>query len=41
MSEGEVKAWFEENNPDNTIDVDLYYIAMEKGLLHKTVKSHS
>lgn len=32
MSEGEVKAWFEENNPDNTIPVDLYYIALEKGL---------
>lgn len=32
MSVGEVKAWFEENNPDNTIHVDLYYIAIEKGL---------
>jgi hypothetical protein len=28
----EVKSWFEENNPDNTIQVDLYYIAIEKGL---------
>jgi len=32
MSEGEVKAWFEENNPDSTVLVDLYYIAIEKGL---------
>lgn len=31
-SEEEVKAWFEENSSDNTIHVELYYIAIEKGL---------
>ena len=32
MSEYEIKSWFEKNNPDNTINVELYYIAMSKGL---------
>ena len=27
----EVKIWFEENNPDNTILVDLYYKAQKMG----------
>jgi hypothetical protein len=34
MTEKEVVAWFEENNPDNSINAALYYIAMKRGFVN-------
>ena len=34
MSEVEVKIWFEENNPDNTVNAALYYIAKKRGFIN-------
>lgn len=34
MTEKEVMAWFEENNPDSSINAALYYIAMKKGFVN-------
>ena len=34
MSEVEVMDWFEQNNPDSTVNVALFYIARKRGLLN-------
>jgi len=34
MTEKEVIAWFEENNPDSSINAVLYYIAMKRGFVN-------
>ena len=34
FSEEEVKAWFEENNSDSTVNVELYYIARKRGFIN-------
>lgn len=34
MTEKEIIAWFEENNPDSSINAALYYIAMKKGFVN-------
>jgi len=34
MTEKEVVAWFEENNPDSSINAALYYIAMKRGFVN-------
>ena len=34
MTEKEVIAWFEENNPDSNINAALYYIAMKRGFVN-------
>ncbi len=34
MSEAQVKSWFAENNPDSSVNVELYYIAQKRGFLN-------
>ena len=34
MTENEVMSWFEENNPNSSINAALYYIAKERGLVN-------
>ncbi len=34
MTEKEVIAWFEGNNPDSSMNVALYYMAMKKGFIN-------
>jgi len=34
MTEKEVITWFEENNPDSSINAALYYIAMKRGFVN-------
>jgi hypothetical protein len=34
MTEKEIIAWFEENNPDSSINAALYYIAMKRGFVN-------
>ncbi len=34
MTEKEIVAWFEENNPDSSINAALYYIAMKRGFVN-------
>ncbi|RLD99174.1 MAG: hypothetical protein DRJ13_10085 [Bacteroidetes bacterium] len=32
MTEKEIIAWFEENNPDSSVNAALYYVAKKRGL---------
>lgn len=34
LPEADVKTWFEENNPDSSVNVELYYIAQKRGFLN-------
>jgi hypothetical protein len=34
LSEKEIMAWFEENNPDSRINAALYYVAKKRGVIH-------
>ena len=34
MTEKEIMAWFEENNPDSSVNAALYYVAQKRGLVN-------